>query len=83
MIQLKDKKIIIVIGVILFLVLISLFLLLRIDNKENKIYSSQSGQDEQVRLMTNEEKEARGLDKNQVLQVVNDKGGHFIYKVVK
>jgi hypothetical protein len=83
MIQLKDKKIIIVIGVILFLVLISLFSLLRIDNKENKIYSSQSGQDEQVRLMTNEEKEARGLDKNQVLQIVNDKGGHFIYKVVK
>lgn len=85
MLQINDKKNIIIItaGIILILVVIVLFMLQGSD-KKNIILPNEKGLESgQIRLMTDKEKEARGLDKNQVLQVINDKEGHFIYKVVK
>lgn len=81
MINLKNKKIILL-AVIVFILLIvtGLFLL---KNKETSKNYKKTNSDLPARSMTNDEKVNVGLDKKQQAEVVNDKEGFFIYNVVK
>lgn len=82
MINLKDKKIIILAVIIALLVVALIIFIISRQNNQAIITGTVNG-DGQTRLMTNQEKEMVGLDKNQKAEVVNDQEGFFIYNVVE
>lgn len=82
MIQLKNKNIIIL-GFISIIILAGILLaIIKIRDKkvdpENKYIGLPGG-----RVLSDEEKTSRGINTSEKVQVVNDQGGLFIYKVVK
>jgi LPS O-antigen subunit length determinant protein (WzzB/FepE family) len=88
MIQLDNRKKIIV-GAIIFLIIILISVLVIVKNKNsNKIVSQptsiQTTEVRQPRLMTQEEKvNVVGIDPSQDAEVLNDQNGLYIYRIKK
>lgn len=87
MIQLDNRKKIII-GVIIFLIIfISVFLIIK-NNKSNKIVGQSNKttttEVRQPRVMTQEEKiNVVGIDPTQDAEVLNDQNGLYIYRIKK
>jgi hypothetical protein len=87
MIQIKNKKVIIVIVISLLIlsaiILFWLFKTTKVDKVENNNMINNITATSQKRLMTDSEKEIVGIPKNQKAEVLNDETGFFIYNVIK
>ncbi len=81
MINLKNKKIIILAAIVFILLMVTLWFLLK--SKESYKINQKINGDMPTRAMTDDEKVNVGMDKKQQAEVVNDKEGFFIYNVVK
>lgn len=82
MIQVQNKRIIILSVILLVLVaVIFIFLKFRQTDEVQKVENVESVK--QTRMMTDAEKEMVGIDKNQKAEVINDDTGFFIYNVVE
>ncbi|MFZ2310112.1 MAG: hypothetical protein WAW11_01045 [Patescibacteria group bacterium] len=82
MIQVQNKRIIILSAALLLLVVvIFIFLKFRPTNEVQKVENVEPVK--QTRIMTDSEKEMVGISKDQKAEVINDETGFFIYNVVE
>ena len=88
MIQLDNRKKIIIISVSILVIIIAIIILLVIKNKSNSIIGNILNNNQvktrQPRIMTKDEKiNSAGIDPTQAAEVVNDQDSNYIYRLKK